>query len=1005
MSEKKQTSLFSYKRKPHNPHINFDEEEPIESDNEEEEEEEDAEVEEEEDEPKAKKSRFAGARKKRHDKDEPRFEWLIKLKDENGVAEGMPGYDPSTLYVPSSAYTNMTPFEKQYWDIKKKNWDSIGKFYELYENDADVGKKEFDLKMTDRVNMRMVGVPESSFPVWASKFIALGYKIARVEQMETPNDVKKRKIGAKTPRGSTENVVNRELQQILTAGTLVDPSMITDSNMNNYLLCVKEDILRNNFGICYVDTSTGELNLGCIQDDPSRASFETLFQQILPKEILFERGGLSKQTLFIIRNGKTATMSPRKPITEFWDSDTTVRELNSNRYFEQVPPVVEQHLQNDLVMCAFGALLSYLRDLKLDDEIMSLGNFRNYDPNSDTSTMVLDGQTLLNLEILQNNRDGSKSGSLLEFLDFCISALGRRMFRHWICHPLKSPPIIKQRQQAVTQLEQHQELVDQIRTLLKTIPDLERFLSRIHAEARSKKDFIQYDPHVSKKRIKLLLDSLQGLDTANQIIVLLAQQIESGDLTCTLLIQLVNDTPDIDPIVQKFNQMFNHAEARSTGNIIPAPGANPQYDECTKNISELESTLNAFLAECAKKVKLPVSKVNFKHIQKQLYQVEVPHQTKVPDDWAMITQTKTTKRYYPNGLVKLIDQRALLEEEKENLLRNEVKRVFIEFDEFYSSWIKVAVKVAELDCLISLSMVGTQNGLSMCWPTFVQDKCLDVDDLIHPCVQPPEGSFVPNDTRMGVIENGEVHANLIVVTGANMGGKSTVLRQNCVAVILAQLGCRIPASRCVMSPVDRIFTRIGANDRIMSGESTFMVELNETSNILRNATGNSLIILDELGRGTSTFDGYAIAYAVARYLAEVVKCRTLFSTHYFHLTEDLHSNPFVSLYQMAVNENSDTFDVTFLYRFVQGVSPKSYGLSVAKKAGIPMSVIENAKNVAKNFEDVLRIGGGTGNIGGKNVFTTQQRNFFLELYKSICTNAKDYESLRQNVLKLYEIYK
>lgn len=283
--------------------------------------------------------------------------------------------------------------------------------------------------------------------------------------------------------------------------------------------------------------------------------------------------------------------------------------------------------------------------------------------------------------------------------------------------------------------------------------------------------------------------------------------------------------------------------------------------------------------------------------------------------------------------------------------------------------------------------------------------------MVHPCVTPAEGSFVPNDTKMGLCRLKNKHdelvnrPKLIVVTGANMGGKSTILRQNCIAVILAQLGCKVPARYFKLSPVDRIFTRIGANDRIMSGESTFMVELNETSNILRHATKNSLIILDELGRGTSTFDGYAIAYAVARYLAEIVQCRTLFSTHLSQLTAELYANPFISLFQMAVNEDSKKFDVTFLYRFVEGISPKSYGLSVAKKAGLPIDVIENASKIAQNFEEVLKIGGVDNCPGGMTVFTFEQKQYFDELYKMLSNKEKhDWKTFRERVTSLYRIY-
>jgi DNA mismatch repair protein MSH6 len=548
-------------------------------------------------------------------------------------------------------------------------------------------------------------------------------------------------------------------------------------------------------------------------------------------------------------------------------------------------------------------------------------------------------------------------------------------------------------------------LVERIREAFKIVPDLERMLARIHSEAIVSRDHVSFDPDVNKKKIALLLDTIDGLEQAHRIIGMVGEAIE-GDMQSELIKKIYQDSPDIESVIETFKGMFDREEARSTGFIVPADGANEQYDDAKKEKEDCEKKLGEYLENAVKILKISKSKVVYKHMQKNLYQIEVPAATQVPDSWKIKTQTKAVRRYYPNDLLPLIEKSAKAEEKRQAVLRGELRRVYKLFDNYYHDWKKVITQIANLDCMISLSLVGRKSGLEMCKPEFITNAvCLDIEEMVHPCITPADGHFIPNDTKLGVIRNSngqlENKPRLAVVTGANMGGKSTLLRQNCVAVILAQLGCKVPARSFRLSPVDRIFTRIGANDRIMSGESTFMVELNETSNILRNATCNSLIILDELGRGTSTFDGYGIAYAVTRFLAEETQCRTLFATHYFHLTEELKGNPNVSLYQMLVNA---TDKVTFLYKFVEGVSPQSYGISVAEKAGIPEDITGNATSVSKNFEELLQISDSSDLPGAANVLTDTQRELFAVLYNGLCDGNVDWDSLQERLGALYRIF-
>ncbi len=755
-----------------------------------------------------------------------------------------------------------------------------------------------------------------------------------------------------------------------------------------------------------------------MDDDANFTAFETLIQQIVPKELLFERGNLSKRARLLTRNPQ-CTPSPRRAGTEFWDASKTRFELEGVTETPTVSVLKEllvEYQENDLVMSAFGGMWAYLRELKLDDSIFTLANFKKYDPTVDAKTMILDGQTLANLEILKNSTDGDRRGSLIEFLDFCATSFGQRMFRNWVCHPLRNISDIIERQDAIEELERASELVETIRTRFKKIPDLERNLGRIHSEC-IKKDHYVYDKNVNVKKIKLLLDTFKGVEDAWEIMLLLVDSVNDEVINSLPLFEKwIEATGDIGEELEAFKNAFDHDLARSDAEIRPVHGKNPTYDKLNEQLITLQEKLDNFLVDTAEKLKIPSAKLEYASLasvkDKYLVDVQLNYTTKVDQltGWEMVKETKKFKRYRIADIQNTADELAIAQEKLDVIIKGEIKRAYMEFDKSYSSWKMITDQVAQLDCLISLSMVSNSGMRAWCKPEFVTDSvCLDLEEMVHPCVIPPDGTFIPNDTKLGdcVGRNGliEKKPRTCIVTGANMGGKSTILRQNCIAVILAQLGCKVPATRFRLSPVDRVFTRIGANDRIMSGESTFMVELNETSNILRNATERSLIILDELGRGTSTFDGYAIAYAVTRFLSEKVKCRTLFSTHYFYLTEELFYNPFVSLYQMAVNENSKTFDVTFLYRFIEGVSPESYGLSVAKKAGIPRSIILKASAKAKEFSDYLQLKGGQ-SVGGRDVFSTVQRAGFDKLYGCMCNPENvSWDKLQQQIWNVYRTFK
>ncbi|KAI8335064.1 muts domain V-domain-containing protein [Chlamydoabsidia padenii] len=898
-----------------------------------------------------KEEKQKGKSKAFKEKNESRYSWLSEVRDANGNSVDSPDYDPRTLYIPASAWKNFTPFEKQFWEIKSKQWDSVvffkkGKFYELYEKDADLGHQHFDLKMTDRVNMRMVGVPESSFDHWASQFVAKGYKVARVDQME--NAIGK-SLREKAALSKEDKVIRRELTSVLTAGTLVDAGLLTD-DMGTYCMSIKEycpdDQSEPIFGICFVDTSTAEFNLATFQDDKNRTKLETLIMQIKPRELVTEKGRLSATTTRLLKN---CLINPYWnmliPETEFWDGEVTADEIRIGGYFNEEssdidmesndnwPPVLQTAAKTAISLSAVGGLIWYLRSLKLDKQLLSARNFKSYDPIQNSTSLVLDGQTLANLEIFENSVDGSIEGTLFKLLNNCITPFGKRLFKQWLCHPLRLVPDIRARQDAVEDMMRITELQDRLAPVFTTLPDLERLISRIHSKRCTVTEFLTTIEGF--KNAKSLIDTLRPLATS----------FES-----TLLQSLIAQFPSLDEQLVYFADAFIITEIdidyRKMKVIIPKKGVNNEWDDLNDEIESLEKTFNKHLAQ----MKLELNRLEYKDLGKEIYQIEVPKNVSVPKDWISMSATSKVKRYWNPTLRELIPQYKEKLEIKSAYTKNFTTQVYGEFDKDYPMWQSAVYQLAQLDALLGLTHGSLRLAEPACRPEFIDDdkSVLDVKDLRHPCLA--TGDFIPNDTLIG----GTDQPNIIVLTGPNMGGKSTLLRQTCVVVIMAQMGGYVPARSCRMTPCDRIYTRIGANDNILAGQSTFMVELAETSKILQEATPRSMVILDELGRGTSTFDGYAIAYSVLHHLANYIGCLTLFSTHYHTLCQEFDGNRNIKNMHMGYLMDDDEHRVVFLYKLMEGICGKSFGMNVAKMAGIPDEIIIKASERADDFEKTHR---------------------------------------------------
>ncbi|KAM3555223.1 hypothetical protein MY1884_005710 [Beauveria asiatica] len=876
---------------------------------------------------------------------EERYSWLSKIRDKERREPGDPEYDPRTIYIPPLAWSKFSPFEKQYWEIKQNLWDTIvffkkGKFYELYENDATIGHQEFDFKMTDRVNMRMVGVPESVLDHWVNQFIAKQYKVARVDQMETNLGKEMRERQDKTGK-KADKVISRQLACVLTAGTLVDGSMLQD-DMAAHCVAIKESVVDGlpAFGIAFVDTATGHFFLTDFIDDVDLTKFETFIAQIGPREMLLEKSHLSTKANRILKNNTSPTTiwTYLKPDVEFWDADTCRRELNAANYFSTQkgsegswPEALEKQKDNDRVMSAVGALIWYLRFLKLERPLLSQSNFSLYNPIQKNGTLVLDGQTLSNLEIFSNSVNGGSEGTLFQLLNKCITPFGKRLLRQWIAHPLQNIDRINERLDAVDMLNKDPSVREQFSSQLVKMPDLERLISRIHACSCKPEDFVRV---------------LEGFEQIEYTMTLVSAFKDSNGL----LDRLISAMPNLEEPLAYWRNAFDRSKAKQDKILIPERGIEEDFDASLERIETIKSQLQELLAD--KKVELKCKSLKFTDVGKEIYQIEAPKATKVPSSWRQMSSTKDVKRWYFTELTALVRELQEAEETHSQLVRDVAARFCRKFDVDYELWLSAIQVIAHLDCLVSLAKASLCLGEPSCRPQFVdQDRSLvEFEELRHPCMLSTNGDFIPNDIKLGGQQ-----ANINLLTGANAAGKSTVLRMSCIAVIMAQIGCYVPAIFAKLTPVDRIMSRLGANDNIFASQSTFFVELSETKKILSEATPRSLVILDELGRGTSSYDGVAVAQAVLHHVATHIGCVGFFATHYHSIATEFENHPEIRARRMQIHVDDQERRITFLYKLEDGVAEGSFGMHCAAMCGISNGVIERAEVAAKEWEHTSRL--------------------------------------------------
>ena len=809
------------------------------------------------------------------------------------------------------AQEKLSPMMEQYLQIKNDYPDTIlffrlGDFYEMFFDDAKIASEELDLVLTGKLcgleeRAPMCGVPFHSCEGYIAKLVSRGYKVAICEQMENP--------------ALAKGIVKREVIRVITPGTVIEGSMLEDGQ-NNYLCSIHA--CENETGVCFADVSTGEFYVTAISGSDVPAKINNQLATFQPKEILLNPSTAAMDLVVrFIKARLGAFTETADDLTDYSDAAALVEQtLNP----AELQNLVSQN--SPASVFAVAAVIRRLQDTRKQTAIETPTAVEVY---SENQYMALDMSARRNLELTRSMMTGDKKHSLLWVIDKTKTPMGKRLIRRWLENPLLSIPKITRRQNAVAEMTDAVVKRDKIRQALTGVTDMERLVTRIvygAANARELRTLCAAIGHLPG--IKSLL---AGASSA------FVQQIEAD------IDELQDIAEQIDCAIEE-EPPFTLRE----GGLIKA-GYNAELDE-------LRSIMNdtaGLIAEIEEREKaatgIPKLKVGYNKVFGYYIEVTNSYKELVPDTYIRKQTLVNAERYITDELKKL-ESRIIGAKDRSTALEYElfcaVRKSVADSSERIQS---TARALARLDTVCSLAEVAEKRGY-VC-PRVDDSGEIRITDGRHPVVEAllDGGVFVPNDTLLDKNDN-----RCAIITGPNMAGKSTYMRQIALIVILAQMGSFVPASSAQIGVCDAIFTRVGASDDLATGQSTFMVEMNEVATILKNATASSLIVLDEIGRGTSTFDGMSIARAVLEYVCKkrTLGAKTLFATHYHELTAMEGMLDGVKNYSIAVKKRGD--DITFLRRIVRGGADESFGIEVAKLAGVPDSVVRRAKAILKELE-------------------------------------------------------
>lgn len=840
----------------------------------------------------------------------------------------------------------LTPMMEQYQAAKEKNRDALlffrlGDFFEMFSEDAVIASRELGLTLTHRQEFPMCGVPAHAVDNYLQKLVAKGYRVAIVDQVGDPKG-----------KGLTE----RELTKIVTPGTILTDDTLTDAN-NNYLVLISES--GEEIALAGADVSTGEI-FYCLYDGQGRE--QTLFDELyrlMPHEIL-----ITDELTFEKRLQSFAEIKLEKCLFTKFETDDKTNFLTEH-FSEKDFPAAE------LATNAVENLLAYIHKT-IRTDLKHISKLTRLDLKSH---LILDASTLKNLEIIRSLRDGSKKNTLFDVLDCTKTPLGTRLLRRRLESPLTDPAAIMRRLDAVEELVKNFTARKTLRETLKEIHDLERLMTKIEVGSANARDLTALK--ISFRTLPKIRATMENVTSD----ILLACRDKLGDFS-----------EEVDLIDRAISE-----DAPLTvrdGGII-----NRDYDEELDEYRKISQDSRAFLQEFEEREKnrtgIRALKVGYNRVFG--YYIEVRHSgaDKIPENYIRKQTLVNAERYITQEL-KDFETKILGAQEKIVTLeynifcrvRDKVKQKLPQIQD-------TAKRIALIDVTAALAETAAVNNYVR--PELNIDGVIDIKDGRHPLVEKilSNNLFVPNDTNLS-----PNRCTLMIITGPNMAGKSTYMRQVALITLMAQTGSFVPASNANISPVDRIFTRIGAGDDLVSGQSTFMVEMNEVAQILKYATNRSLIILDEVGRGTSTFDGMSIARAVIEYIDKKIRAKTLFATHYHELTDLAENSERIENFCTAVKERGS--EIIFLRRIKPGGADKSYGIQVAKLAGLPKSVMKRAAEILHDMENSTPVELGE----TKKIAPQPTQNLFIsnsldELIKLDVTTLTPIEAMN----KLYELQK
>ena len=801
----------------------------------------------------------------------------------------------------------LTPMMKQYMQTKEEYKDCIlfyrlGDFYEMFFDDALTASKELEITLTGKncgleERAPMCGIPYHAVDSYLNRLVSKGYKVAICEQVEDP----------KTAKG----IVKREVIRVVTPGTNLDTQGL-DETKNNYIMCIV--YMADRYGLSVADVTTGEY---LVTELDSQTKLMDELYKFMPSEIVcneaFYMSGLDLDDL------KNRLHMAIYSLEAWYFDDTLCRETLQEHF--KVASLEGIGLSDyECGMIASGALLKYLEETQKN----SLSHMSRLTRYATGNYMVLDSATRRNLELVETLREKQKRGSLLWVLDKTKTAMGARTLRKYVEQPLIDKKSIVKRLDAVAELKDNAICREEIREYLNPVYDLERLVGKITYQSANPRDLIAFQSSLSMlPSVKCILKDMES-DLLKEIY----EELDPLEELCDLVGRAIQEEPPL---------------AMKEGGIIK-DGYNEEVDRLRKAKSEGKNWLADL--ETKEREKTGIKNLRIRYNKVFGYYLEVTNSFKdlVPDYYTRKQTLANAERYIIPELKELEDtilgaedKLCALEYELYCEVRNTIAAELTRIQ-------RTAKAVAKLDVIASLALVAERNNYVR--PKINEKGVIDIRDGRHPVVEKmiPNDMFIANDTYLD-----DKKQRISIITGPNMAGKSTYMRQAALIVLMAQLGSFVPASSANIGLVDRIFTRVGASDDLASGQSTFMVEMNEVANILRNATSKSLLILDEIGRGTSTFDGLSIAWAVVEYISnsKLLGAKTLFATHYHELTELEGKISNVNNYCIAVKEKGD--DIVFLRKIVKGGADKSYGIQVAKLAGVPDPVINRAKEIVEEL--------------------------------------------------------